>query len=588
MRFFLSILISVLAGNTAASGPHPDAPRTVPPDTPLPLPTLSSDTLEGINRAKTLIAHRYRSAGNSASDRGNRMAGTRDRYCSWEEGAICHGGDPDLGDCNANVPCHPDEEAFAEGLLKEALAYPTSGFLMGQAVYALTKFDRLPQAQEAVDACRAEDWWCETLQGYVLYAYAPLVEVEARFRSALAEAPDGIRCRWEDATWLIGEWDQRVGGLELLPPGREETEDWDCARRLAVSDTLWWMADPLFSEEGNDRWTTHIARAVAGHLSEDLRRTIRGADLPEEVRDHDWAMRVRRGPWDSYERLPGRNGVRLWTSEEAARYHFLPEVRPGDLSHPTWRLQGEIVDEGYTPDYGPLFPVQAQIARFRAGDSLRVVAAGDLHGSPLRRALDARSHLFLTDSPEGAPSQATLETRRRTPVLLEDAPLGRYMAAIEVVTDIGVGIHRQFLSPLAPEGPEVSDLLLYAPTGDTDPDSLLDVIPFVLGSPTLEEESPLGVFWEVYGAREGETLTFELTMEREEGGLVDRLSGLFPGGSREDRGRVSWTEPARSDFHPRGITLSLSEIQSGEYTLVLRAEWPGQPPLERRQLLRIQ
>jgi hypothetical protein len=516
------------------------------------------------------------------------MGRTLDRYCSWEEGAICHGGDPDLGECNANVPCHPDEELFAEGLLEQALAYPNSGFLMGQAVYALTKFDRLPQAQEAVDACRAEAWWCEALQGYVLYAYAPLAEVEARFRSALADAPAPIRCRWEDATWLLGDWDQRVGGRELLPPGREETEDWDCATRLAVSDTLWWLADPLFSEEGNDRWTTHIARAVAGHLSEELRRTIRGSELPAETRDHNWAMRIRRGPWDSYERLPGRDDARFWTSEEAALYHFMPEVRPGDLSQPTWRLKGDIGDEGYTPDYGPLFPIPGQIARFRAGDSLRVVAAGDLNGSPLRRALDARSHLVLTDSLESIPLHVTLGTRRETPVLLGEAPQGRYLAGIEVFTDLGIGIHRRFLFPLAAGGPEISDLLLYEPPEEMEPDSLPDVLPFVLGSSRLEEGAPLGVFWEVYGAPEKENLTFELAMEREEGGLVDRLAGLFPGGSREERGRVSWTEPAQGGAHPRGITLSLSGLQSGDYTLVLKAGWPGQRPLERRQVLRIQ
>jgi hypothetical protein len=459
---------------------------------------------------------------------------------------------------------------------------------MGQAVYALTKFDRLPQAQSAVDACQAEDWWCEALQGYVLYAYAPLVEVEARFRSALAGAPAGIRCRWEDATWLLGEWDQRVGGRELLPPGRAETEDWECAERMAVSDTLWWLADPLLSEEGNDRWTTHIARAVAGHLSEELRRTIRGSDLPRETRDHDWAMRIRRGPWDSYERLPGRNDARFWTSEEAASYHFLPEVRPGDLSRPTWRLRGDIQDEGYTPDYGPLFPLRGQMARFRHGDSLRVVAAGDLGGSPLRRALDARSSLVLTDSPESDPRTATVETRRETPILLTGAPPGRYLAGFEVFTDLGIGIHRRFLAPLAAEGPEISDLLLYGPPEEIEPDSLPDVLPFVLGSPRVEEGTPLGVFWELYGAPEGETLTFGLTMEGEEGGLVDRLVGLFPGGSREERGRVSWTEPALGEPHPRGITLSLSGLEPGGYTLVLAVEWPGQPPLERRQALRIE
>lgn len=587
MRILLPILFSALAGPAPAAGPMADLLREILPEAPLPFPASPADTLEGIREARTLIAHRYRGQGPSASARGSRMAGNVDRYCSWGEGAICHGGDPDRGECNANVPCHPDEEPFAEGLLEQALAYPTSGFLMGQAVYALTKFDRILQAQRAVDACRAERWWCEMLRGYVLYSYAPLSEVEVRFRSALAAAPREIRCRWEDAMWLLGKWDQRMGGVELLPPGREETADWDCAARLAASDTLWWWADPLFSVEGNDRWTTHIARAVAAHLSEELGRTIRGSEFPEEVRDYEWARQIRRGRWDSYERLPGRNQTRFWTSLEAAEYHFLPEVQPGDLSSPTWRLRGDIQDEGYTPEFGPLLPIQAQIARFRAGDSLRVVAAGDLQSSTLRRALDARSYFFLTESPEHVSLRVTLETRRETPVLLGSAPPRRYMTALEVVTDIGIGVNRQFLDPLAPLGPEISDLLLYEPAEDREPDRLQAVTPFMLGSTELEEGDDLGVFWEVYGAPEGESLAFELALERAEGGLVDRLTGLFPGGSREERGRVSWTEPSRGSTHPRGVTLSLSDLRSGEYTLVLRASWPGTPPLERRRTLRV-
>ncbi len=126
---------------------------------------VTPDTLEGIDRATQLIRNHYRGAGRSASARGNRMAGTLDRYCSGGEGSVCHGGDPDRGECNANAPCHPNEEWFVEGLLEEARKYPTSGFLMGQAIYALTKFGRLQEAEDLVLECKAEGWWCEALQG---------------------------------------------------------------------------------------------------------------------------------------------------------------------------------------------------------------------------------------------------------------------------------------------------------------------------------------------------------------------------------------------------------------------------------------
>ena len=546
------------------------------------------DTLDGIHEAIRLIRDRYTGASRSASARGNRGAGTQDRICDAGEGFLCHGGDPDRGECNANVSCHPTEEFFVEGLLEQAREYPTSGFLMGQAVYALTKFGHIAVADDLVKTCQAQEWWCEALRGYVLYFFAPIQVAEDRFRSALSEAPEDIRCRWEDALWLLGKWDQRAGGRESLPEGREETASWDCATRLAASDTLWWWADPLFSTEGNDRWATHIARAVGLQLYEELRRSVRGSDYPQDVRDHDWAMRIRRGPWDSYERLAGWSYARIWTSEEAARYHFIPDVEPGDLSPPRWRLEGDIHDEGYTPDYGPLFEIPVQIARFRAGDSLRVVAAGELEGSRLGRAVKADSHLVLTDAPGSLPLHVRRETRRETPVLLGDVAPRTYVASFEVITDLGVGINRQSVTPLEVSGPGLSDLLVYAPPQGLEADSLLAVTPYMLGSPRVEEGVEMGVFWELYEAPEGETLTFDLTLERESGGLVDRLVGLFPGGSQEGRGRVRWIEPVRGATHARGITLNLSDLRSGAYILSLTVRWPGQPPLERQRAFTVE
>jgi hypothetical protein len=413
--------------------------------------------------------------------------------------------------------------------------------------------------------------------------------VEAQFRSALEKAPSEVQCRWGDAMWLLGAWDQRVATPELLPPGRVATAEWDCATRLAASDTLWWWADPLLGADGNDRWTAHIARAVAGELHEDLMEARRGSPLYERDREYYWAMRIRRGPWDSYERLPGRRALRLWTSDEAARYHFIPDVSPGAFSDPTWRLRGDLRDEGYTPEYGPLVPIPVQIARFRAPSRLRVAAAGDLQrSSRLRRVPEATSHFVLTDRPGSFPLQVARDTRRERPILLGEAPPGEYLAAFEVETELGIGVDRRFLLPLATEGPETSDLLLYDPSAGPGADSLAGVLPHMLGSTVLEEGAALGVFWEVYDASEGESLTFEVTLEREAGGLVDRLVGLFPGGAREGRGRVRWTEPARGNHHPRGITLDLSDLRSGMYVLALSVRWPGQPPLERRRQLTVE
>jgi len=565
----------VVGGGTRDDSPSPAVTGSAAPSAP--------DTLDGIGEATRLLRVHYRPIGPSASFRGRGSGGVVDRYCNGGEGLACHGGDPDRGPCPAGVPCHPDEGFLVEGLQEEALRYPTSGLLVGQAVYALTKVGRVEEAQEVVEACEAEAWWCEALQGYVLYSYAPLDEVEEQFRSALAEAPSDIACRWGDATWLLGDWDQRTGGMESLPPGKEATEDWDCGTLLAVSDTLWWLADPLLSVEGNDRWTTHIARAMAGQLHEDLRRMIRGAELPREEREWSWAMRIRRGPWDSWEQLPGRNEFRYWTSDEGARYHFIPELQPDDLGHPVWELQGDLQKEGYTPDYGTLYPIPVQIARFRRGDSLGVVAAGDLEASRLRRAVETTTHFVLSDAPGSLPLHLRHQARRERPILFGEAPPRRFLTSFEVFSDLGIGVNRQFISPLAMEGPEISDLLLFDSSDEETPDALESVLSSTLGSPRVEEGGTMGVFLEIYGAPAGTPMSFELTLQREAGGLVDRLVGLFPGGSREGRGRVAWTEPSAGDTHPRAVKLDLSHLSQASYELILRVSWDGRPPLERRK-----
>jgi hypothetical protein len=476
---------------------------------------------------------------------------------------------------------------LVDGLVEVAREHPASGLLMGQAIYALTKFGRVAEAEELVQDCRSEGWWCEALHGLVLYAYAPLLMVEERFKSAFDEAPEDVRCRWGDAFWLLGDWDQRIGGLENLPPGREATADWGCARRLAASDTIFWWADPLFSQEGNDRWAVHMARAVAGDLYQDLRRVMRGSDPPRENQERDWAMRIRRGPWDSYERLPGRNAPRFWTSEEAARFHFVPELLARDLRTPTWSFSGDIQDEGYSPDYGPFFHLSSQFARFRDGDSLFLVAAGGLETTRLRRVLDATSYLVLSDGPRSFPLRIRRETRQAVPVLQGRARHGAYTASLEVETALGHGVARELLPSLSHTGPELSDLLLYTSAGEEDPATLEVATGAMMGTTRLEEGGMLGVFWEVYGAPPGEPLFFEITLHRETGGLVERLTGLFPGGEEGERGRVVWREPAAGMAHPRGLTLNLTGLREGDYHLVLAVRWEGSPLLERRRSFRV-
>jgi len=476
-------------------------------------------------------------------------------------------------------------------------AFPASAYAMGQAIYALTKFGHGRQARELADTCSADPWWCGMFRGYVAHSMGLDPEAEQHFRGAWPHAPVAERCLFGDAFWLLGEWDQRTPGIASLPAARQTTASRDCSLRVAASDTLLWLADPLFSQEGNDRWTEHMARALAGHFAAQIRRARRGGDVPQRYLDHDWAMRIRRGPWDAYESAPGggSQGLSLWTSQESARYHFVPNVGPDDFSDPTWRLEGDLRTEGYTP-LGPSFvEIPAQIARFRRGDSLRVAAAAGLMDSPLDRVLEGTAHLVLSDGPWSFPVHRTREVRRENPVFLATAARETYVVGMEVETRLGVGWHRESLAPLAAEGPELSDILLFDPTASpeggrmpADADSLASVHAWMLASSAMASGSGLGVFWETYGAEEGTVLDMDLALERNRGGLVERLTGLLPVNARSAQGRVSWTEEAMGEIHPRTLVLDLTGVEAGEYALVLRVGWAGQPALERRHGLTVE
>jgi hypothetical protein len=274
-----------------------------------------------------------------------------------------------------------------------------------------------------------------------------------------------------------------------------------------------------------------------------------------------------------------------WTSAASAGYHFVPDVEPGGLGAPTWRLESHIDDEGYVPAYDTFVRLPYQVARFRAGDSLRVAAAARVADSPLRGALDARASLVLTDAPGSIPVELTADAKGKNVVrFLGGAATRDYVVGLEVITSKGVGWDRQTLTPLHATGPEVSDLLLYAPAAEGEPRGLVSATEAMKGTTTLEDPGSLGIYWEAYDVPEGAQLQLELSMERESGGLVDRLRRLLPGGPQEARGRVTWTEPAGTDAtHRSAIALDVGGLDGGSYTLVLRVGWDGQAPLERRR-----
>jgi len=557
----------------------------LPPPHPVPA---AEDSLDAIRRVGFLLRQRYDRdpwwgwAGRSGR-RTDELGRRFEWICDADRDDVCFADDPDAGKCPNLVQCHPTPNRLVEVLVESAKAYPASGWLTGQAVYVLGKLDFLPEAMDVADGCRAEGWWCDALRVYVLHAQGEDEAADSLLHLTLAAAPDSIACAWDDATWTLGSWSQR-GARMSLPDAREGTDGWDCRRRIAVSDTIWWLADPLYSVPGNDRRVEHFARSMSARFFEEIRRSMAGSPGPDRYHQHLWAGRVRRGPVDSYD---SQMGV-TWTSRYAARYHFVPDVGPESISRPTWRLEAELDDEGYTPPFGPFLPVPYQLARFRVGDSLRVAVATRLDDTPLAGAVDGQAAFILTDGPDSMPVRMAAEAREPRTRFLAQAPDRRYVAGLEVVTTKGVGWARQVVEPLRAAGPEISDLLLYRPEEPERPGDNRAATAAMRGSTTVARGAPLGVYWETYGAPTGATLRIDLSIERDSGGLVDRLRGLLPGGGEEGRGRITWTEEASADMHSSSIAVDPGNLGDGAYTLVLRVGWEGRTPLERRREFRVE
>ena len=278
----------------------------------------------------------------------------------------------------------------------------------------------------------------------------------------------------------------------------------------------------------------------------------------------------------------------------AARYHFVPDFGGEGFQNPVWRLNTTREYEGYTPPYGPFHEVPIQVARFRNEPadeevpSTRVALASTLRGTPLLGVADS-AHLVFTDAPESFPLVLTapVDSVGRARFLAESAP-ERFVTSLEILSEAGIGWHREMLEPPEVVGPGLSDILLYEPKGFASPETLLAATSTMLGSTEIQDLSMLGLYWEVYGAEVDTALELEFRVEREKGGLVERIRRILPGGPEESSGTVGWEEPSTGLVSPKSIDLSLETVAPGRYTLVIRTRWEGQEWLERRRSIVVQ
>ncbi|HSR42774.1 MAG TPA: hypothetical protein VLL48_11395, partial [Longimicrobiales bacterium] len=338
------------------------------------------------------------------------MQGIRQPGCDERVGRFClrHQGD------EAPIPPEPIEVGLARNEVLATLGrigdrIPGDAWVLGHRVFYLAEQGSWRVAEALVRACDGPpEWWCGALLGWVHHHTGRIVEAEAVFRSAIAGMPPEVAAEYRSPEYLLDS------------DGRELLGDAEDPRRDALWERLWLLSDPLYLEEGNDRLTAHWARRTLVRIRRDS-FTPYGIPFDADLAE----LNVRYGGERGWERVmtPGGFGGGLRDTRRVIGRHH-PDAReylpvgsfledPAEIPPGAWTLDEWEPRTGYAAPYAvEMEPLRAQVARFRRGDSLLVVASyrpgesrpepSRLAGRPVPRERERARNPFLPPPGDGA------------------------------------------------------------------------------------------------------------------------------------------------------------------------------------------
>ncbi len=485
---------------------------------------------------------------------------TRSSDCLAARGDLCFGGDHEDWRCRRVFDCRTPAVRlqFVMELIGAVNDRPDDPHLVAQVVYGLARVGRTQHAIDQAGRCRAAAWWCDLMMGLALQRAGRSYEAGARYRSALGGADPELTCRLTDIRELLDGGDG-ASYRRLSCPGPERTE---------FEERFWWLSDPLLARPGNDRWSEHITRRLELLLHERLHRAV----YNRRVRPQYHIDVTRRGHPDSW-RPRGRD-LETWRSEEGARYRFTPASLVGDgLGALRYELEASRWDEGFTPiEYGTVYDLPGQVARFLDGDSLVLAVAADLDavpfGSPATRFIASSGPGGLITGfsvPPGDPGPSFSARVAAVPhlVAVEASGGGRAVARM-----------RRGVMPLDAGGLVLSDPLLADPLRPELPATREAAVDAMLPQTRIGSANDIVVYWEVYGLEAGDAMQVSLALQRDGAGMVTRVLRSLSGRQADPAPVVSWTEEASGPSHPMALALRVDRLADGEYDLRIEVTGP--------------
>ncbi|HKS05425.1 MAG TPA: hypothetical protein VJR92_03845 [Gemmatimonadaceae bacterium] len=520
-------------------------------------------------------------------------------------------------------------QSLIDYFARASAALPTSAWIVGQRVRFLVDQRSLDSAQRVARECRADAWWCAQLSGYVLAARGDWLAAESVFVAAVEQMPAAERCRRTDLSDLLDS------------AGRDAYAKIPCAERAAMNERIWWLADPLYMEAGNERRAEQFVRQVLVEFRRSITRDERynwnrgagGDALMRMIDRYGWpaytfwnglrtdlshsAYLVGNGtgmnePYSTFEYgasrvhlFPAWDAVADPLRSHAVHWTISDTTRADQWSESLWWPREHAALKA------PLVQLpEPQVAFLRRDAHVIVAAATDLAAGPLGRAQSAvvEGTLMLSDAPGafenighgagivGEPL-VVRGTMRPRPTLM-----GIEFMAPRPSGPPG-GRTRQSIAPpatlaaLPPNGLAISEpVVLRAPPDDgalsNTPDSALARM---AGSTRVPASKRIGVYWETYGFRPGDSVNVAIWIERfTQQGVMRRFgialrvatdlnTPIAMSWSEPDPGRRSHVISGDVPIVGRSVVLDVSTLPRGEYWLDVAVGKPGQEPVRGRR-----
>ena len=533
-------------------------------------------------RAATLSEAPQRVSGSNAADSARDLSRARSAQASFERSrrALLPFGSSTGGRCDVrlgrycwwydeSMPNFPPESEVIGRRRAELLAeldrlgsrYPGNDWLSGMRVHYRVDGRDLVGADSVARACRATGWWCGALAGYAAHARGDARLADSGFASAIAAMPAAAACAWRSIEPLLADDE------------RDAYEHRSCDARVELERRYWLLSRPQLTSTANEWQNDFNARRVLVWLGE------RAATPHLLTWGNDAAELVLRYGWPTSWSRVVTSGVAgsdpsIVGHDPSPSFAFAPVRWLADSTTPlpaeAWQLSAPRAEARYAPRLvHRVAGVAAQIARFRRGDSVLVVAAY----STVDNSLLAPVAMLGAAGLDGAVRLSAPDSARsgRARVTLASAP---YIAGVEVAdtTTRTLARMRMGFVPAADSARlSLSDLLLYR-AGEEPATSLDSALSRAIPGDTVARNRQLGLFWETYGlAAGGESVDLAVSVERVDHSWIrsarQRL-GLTPADTPI---RIRWTDarPPADRAAAHAVALDLANLDSGRYRVTL-------------------